>query len=193
MYSENSVMRSSADDWIRTGLKLLASEGSEALTVDRLMSEMGLSKGSFYHHFSGRDDYILHLMTAWKTEMTTDIIRQVERGSTGQEKYNILKRALARSFAPEVEAAVRNWARQSPEILSVVHDVDRLRTDSLFSILLVMGMTRSHARKMARMIYSSFIGAIHIHPPASDREQQQWSDLLRDLITSREMDRDKKK
>ena len=42
----------SVDDWIEAGYALLADEGIEALKIDRLCGRLGVTKGSFYWHFT---------------------------------------------------------------------------------------------------------------------------------------------
>jgi hypothetical protein len=39
------------DDWLDEGLRLVASLGAPALTLDRICERMALTKGAFYHHF----------------------------------------------------------------------------------------------------------------------------------------------
>ena len=44
--------RLSVDDWVQEGFRVLAEDGVKALTLGRLCSRLGVTKGSFYWHFS---------------------------------------------------------------------------------------------------------------------------------------------
>src|SRR5258708_7461683 len=44
--------RLSVDDWIQAGFAILAEEGIKALKIDRLCRRLGVTKGSFYWHFT---------------------------------------------------------------------------------------------------------------------------------------------
>jgi AcrR family transcriptional regulator len=44
--------RLSVDDWIRGGFAILAEEGIKALKIERLCRRLGVTKGSFYWHFT---------------------------------------------------------------------------------------------------------------------------------------------
>ena len=40
-------------EWLDAGLELLADEGAPAVTIERLTGKLGVTKGSYYHHFKG--------------------------------------------------------------------------------------------------------------------------------------------
>ena len=44
--------RLSVDDWVQEGFRVLAEDGVKALTLGQLCSRLGVTKGSFYWHFS---------------------------------------------------------------------------------------------------------------------------------------------
>jgi AcrR family transcriptional regulator len=49
--------RLSVDDWIRAGYAILAAEGMNALKIDRLCGQLGVTEGSFYWHLDGMPSY----------------------------------------------------------------------------------------------------------------------------------------
>lgn len=177
-----SPVKSTAEQWVDTGLQILVAEGEQALTIENLLQKMKLTKGSFYHHFSGRAGYIEHLINSWKEKMTHSIIDKVNKHSTPLEMYTELENTLARTFSPEQEIAIRAWGLRSEEISRAVAEVDSLRTESLAAILRAMEVQKNDAQKFSRMIYSSFIGAMYIYPSANNKEQRKWNDLLWSLI-----------
>jgi len=50
------------EDWIKTGYKILALEGYNALKVERIAKKVGISKSSFYHHFADLEHYLEQLL-----------------------------------------------------------------------------------------------------------------------------------
>ncbi|MEV0081899.1 TetR/AcrR family transcriptional regulator [Saccharopolyspora sp. NPDC050642] len=50
---QKEIKMSGKQDWLDAGLEILADQGVPALTIDRLATKLGLTKGSFYHHFGG--------------------------------------------------------------------------------------------------------------------------------------------
>ena len=57
--------RLSVDDWIELGFTLLAEEGLSGIKVDRLCARMGVTKGSFYWHFTDLPAYMEALAERW--------------------------------------------------------------------------------------------------------------------------------
>jgi AcrR family transcriptional regulator len=54
----------SVDDWIEAGFAILAEEGMKALKIDRLSHRLGVTKGSFYWHFTDIAGYRAALVQA---------------------------------------------------------------------------------------------------------------------------------
>jgi hypothetical protein len=57
--------RLAVDDWIQAGFAVLAEEGIKSLKIDRLCSRLGVTKGSFYWHFTDIASYRIALVDAW--------------------------------------------------------------------------------------------------------------------------------
>ncbi len=57
--------RLSVDDWIQVGFAILADGGPNALRVDALCELLGVTKGSFYWHFTDLAAYRTALVEAW--------------------------------------------------------------------------------------------------------------------------------
>ena len=65
-------------DWLDAGLVLLAEQGAPSVTIERLAERLGLSKGSFYHHFKGMGGYRTALLEHFEAERTTRFMEQAE-------------------------------------------------------------------------------------------------------------------
>src|SRR6202522_88496 len=56
------------EDWIRAAFARLASEGIEAVRVELLARDLGVSKGSFYWHFQDREELLGRMFDRWEKE-----------------------------------------------------------------------------------------------------------------------------
>lgn len=54
---------------LEAGLDLLLRHGYNDLGIQALLTECGLPKGSFYHHFSSKEDFALQVVDAYMTEV----------------------------------------------------------------------------------------------------------------------------
>ena len=63
--------------WLEKSLKILSNEGEKKLTIDHLVKEMGVTRGSFYWHFKSRADYTECLAEYWAEEYSEKVMRFV--------------------------------------------------------------------------------------------------------------------
>src|SRR5690348_812737 len=57
--------RLSVNDWVQEGFRVLAEDGVKSLTLGHLCSRLGVTKGSFYWHFSDMTAYRAALADTW--------------------------------------------------------------------------------------------------------------------------------
>jgi TetR/AcrR family transcriptional repressor of nem operon len=50
---------------ILAGLRLMLERGYNGLGIQELLTETGVPKGSFYHHFEGKEDFALQVLDAY--------------------------------------------------------------------------------------------------------------------------------
>ena len=55
-----------ASDWEKEALELIAEQGVQALAIEPLARRMGITKGSFYWHFSGRGALLDQALQRWE-------------------------------------------------------------------------------------------------------------------------------
>ena len=55
-------------DWVEAGQALLIEGGIDAVKLSRLTCALGVSTGSFYHHFGSFDDYLTALAEFYGAE-----------------------------------------------------------------------------------------------------------------------------
>lgn len=68
----------SRDDWAYAALMALGEGGDRAIAVQPLARRLGVTKGSFYWHFSGRAELVDAALTLWEERGTTEVIASLE-------------------------------------------------------------------------------------------------------------------
>src|SRR5918995_1461561 len=71
--------------WLSAGLDALRKGGVAAVRVERLAAGVGVTKGSFYHHFRDRGALLEALLEFWSREMTDAEFERIQtvRGGLG--------------------------------------------------------------------------------------------------------------
>src|SRR5471030_2770327 len=88
--------RLTKDDWLKRGLKTLATDGAHALKVGPMAEKLRVSRGSFYWHFKDVADFQSQILRRWQEHSTDQVIRDLE---TAQPQPDRLKQLMKRAFA----------------------------------------------------------------------------------------------
>ncbi|HYF62170.1 MAG TPA: TetR/AcrR family transcriptional regulator [Herpetosiphonaceae bacterium] len=173
-------MRKTKRDWLMAGLEILLQAGAPALTIDRLTGALGMTKGSFYHHFKGFADYKRALLELYEDEGTADIIEQTDRQEGPGARLVFLYRLIAQ--APlDLEAAIRAWSLHDSEVAEVQTRVDARRIEYVRALYAGLGAGPDQALLLARHAYAILIGSGHIQPRLEPAVVGQLFDELLEL------------
>ena len=175
-------MKLTKEEWLSAGLTILTEKGPDSLKVDILCKYQGVTKGSFYHHFSNRLDYIQQLLAFWQQKNTQDIIAQVEHIESLPEKSAALDAiTLAAETGPE--KAFRAWAQTDATVAEFVQQVDEKRIEYLELIIAPQLPNKDGANLIAKLAYAHFVGAQQLDALISKEEWRKMNELLRNVLT----------
>ena len=73
-------------DWIQAGLAAVADDGPNGLRIDRLCRRLGVSKGSFHHHFAGAGDFKRALLAAYEALVVEALDQAIEQTAADNPK-----------------------------------------------------------------------------------------------------------
>lgn len=141
------------------GLARLASLGVEGVRVEPLAKDLGVTKGSFYWHFTDREELLSAVLEAW-VDLTTEavIARANSAADTPIERLEHLMRITTRGFESDLEFEVRAWARHDESVARMLGEVDRRRTGYARDLLIEQGFERVEAETRSFMLYSILLG-----------------------------------
>jgi len=150
--------RLTAQDWIDFALTTLAAEGFDALKADVLARKLGVSRGSFYWHFSDLGTFHARVIERWKQMATEVIIADLERYDSSEERLEVLVR---RGFGHDavLEIRMRAWADHNAEVARVLSDIDRRRRAYMEQMLAEAGIAPPLATTRAQLLYWTYLGA----------------------------------
>ena len=170
-------------DWIEAGLWLLAEEGVAAITIDRLCRELAVTKGSFYWHFQGRQDFLQAMADYWaNVDILLDELRNSQLGDW--EQVNEMVRRVGSLGYGRIDKAMRIWAGESSGTAAAVSKTDKQILHFIAEKLRDMGLAKTQARDVAELIVSSGIGLASIDPLPSKAKQARLEKLWLQLIDS---------
>ena len=59
-----------ADDWVEAAFDAMAEGGIDAVRIEPLAKQLGVTRGSFYWHFADRDRLYLAMLRKWRERAT---------------------------------------------------------------------------------------------------------------------------
>ena len=176
------MKRVNRQDWIEEGFRILSSDGDGALTVDALCQRLERTKGSFYHHFEGREGYVDALLEEWERRSTDRLISSVRSEAKLEERLRRLNHQASEEADPSLERAVRAWSAREPRARAVQDRVDARRLEFLEELMAERMGQGEAARRMARVFQLMFVGAQHLDPPFTGTELYRTFRFLDPLL-----------
>ncbi len=169
-------------DWLDLGLTELAKAGPRALRIEALCVAAGRTKGSYYHHFSGREDFTSGLLEHWQQKLTEAVITETERQEDPVEKLIALNR-ITDDLDMGVETALRRWAGTDKAVAAAIAKVDKRRIDYVASLLMqAKDIPSQQAIDLAVMNYASLIGTQLMFTPISRERRQRIARVFVDIL-----------
>ena len=150
--------RLTAQDWIDFALTTLKHEGFGALKADVLARKLGVTRGSFYWHFTDLGTFHVRVIEHWREMATEAIIADLERyDSVGERLEALARRAYGHSAVLEIR--MRTWADNNADAARALRDIDRRRREYLERLLVEAGIVQPLAATRAQLLYWTYLGA----------------------------------
>ena len=166
--------RLTRQDWIDAAIQQLFEGGVGAVSVEQLGTRLGVTRGSFYHHFADREDLLRALLDYWADRWTYVVRDQLAAlGLDPGTTLLALMRAIRSQGASEYDAPFRAWALHDPLAREVLEQVDGVRLDYIRSLFEGLGFTGLELENRARLFlyYEAARPAMFVGlPPEQDDE-----------------------
>jgi AcrR family transcriptional regulator len=161
--------------------KVLAEDGPDGVTIGALCRELGVTKGSFYHHFSHISEFEDALLAHWASEHATKLIALSESVDDIEERFELLQ-GIAIGLPHGAEAAIRAWSWSNPRVAAMQRDVDAARLRHLTEASVAIGLEPDRAALMAKLSVSVLIGIQQLVRPAQSETIREVFEELRNWL-----------
>lgn len=151
--------------WLDAGLEALAEEGASGLRIDRLTRRLGVTKGSFFHHFAGAAAYQTALLAHLEATASAQIEAREGELASAEPRELLGRMTVAVGSATDglwradLEVAVRAWSFTDPEVRATQDRIDRRRLAMLEAIWQQLEPDPERARASAQLPYLILVGA----------------------------------
>ena len=173
--------RTPRNSWIDAGLRALAAGGPDAVRVEPLAQELGVTKGGFYWHFKDRNGLLEEILDRWEHVMVDAVIEEVE--AKGGDAVTRLRRLFGLGASVDdllaIELAIRDWARRDDAVAARVLRVDNKRMDYMRGLFGELYADPADVEMRCFVVLTMFIGNHHI---AAEHGRRSRSAVMKDVM-----------
>ncbi|ALS31829.1 hypothetical protein PTRA_a0475 [Pseudoalteromonas translucida KMM 520] len=152
-----------AKDWLNMAECELSKFGISAVKVEPLAKKLKVTKGSFYWHFSGREELFEQLLTSWRVRSTNAIIERLSDANfTAKEQLRELfflpHKNIKSINGGALELAIRNWSQHDENVKETINEVDNHRLKFISDNFKSLGSDQEEAEIKAYRFYYTMQG-----------------------------------
>ena len=176
------------ENWIESGIDVLARDGLGGLRIEVLAKRCGVTKGSFYWHFKDRQDLLTAMLEYWKEGRIRDI-EKTTSVTPGREREQLhfaieVYGASRNRKGMAIELAVRDWARHDPQAATFVEAVDLYRLECTRKLFVAAGMSDAEAKSRSLLLYACVFGLSLMHYTHFDDHLEDLKQRIAERIVS---------
>lgn len=154
--------RLGAHDWIAAGQDLLREQGISAIKLAALTARLGVSTGSFYHHFTDFEQYLGALAESYSVERVMhDLESALKAGDHSPVgRIRSLGRQSLRAGTFELDRAMRIWATMDPRAEAALRRAEATVLGFITDAFAELGFERAEAALRARILLSTNVSPL---------------------------------
>ena len=181
-------MGKARDRWLTGGVEVLAAEGASGVRIDRIAARLGLSKGSFHHHFDGAEGFKRELLTHIEDLLIGELHGAVAEPGVESARdtlvhlISVVTNPQDGVYRPELEVALRAWALTDPVAAETQARIDAARLDLLREVWRSISDDEDDVRISALLPYVIAVGAMVIRPPVDTTDLRRLYERILPLV-----------
>lgn len=167
-------------DWVQAGQRLLITGGINAVKLKDLTAQLGVSSGSFYHHFKNFEAYLTALADYYGTEQAQQLFQEA-REESGDDPALLLRKAtnlFGTRAGRQLNIAMRFWGNNDPRAAAAVRRYDAVLAENLMSIFGALGFERTAAK--SRTLLMLGLASLEFDATLLDTELGELWPFIRD-------------
>ena len=174
--------RLNREAWLQGALEYLRRTGGSELIISELAEYLEVTKGSFYHHFDGREDFIDAVLEYWHQRHNLSVQTAVEQhAGSPKEKLRTVMRTVYQGEFTNYDLPMRAWALDNQRVRRKLRQTDKWRYELCRGMFEELGFRGEELEARARMFVALVSLEVAFYVKLSK------ADLLRQIDTRLEI------
>ncbi len=171
--------------WFEAALKALVEEGVDAVRVERLAAHLGLTRGSFYHHYKDHAELLQALLAHYVETNQQRFVKMLPLlQGTAKDKLWVLWSETADQTFRDYDWAVRMWGMRDPHVAAVLEQIDAKRMEVLIGLFKEMGFSADESWIRAALAYHGSLGDRAFFAPFPSMEKRLlWRRIALEILS----------
>lgn len=173
-------------DWIEAAHAALVADGIEGVRIDRLCRRLGVTKGSFYHHFDGREALLTAVADEWARERPR-VVMDAAR-DLAADPFDRLVHFIQLTDDLDLglhHQAMRTWGAVDARAAAAVREVDRVVLMFTEQCLADAGVAKDEARVLSKLLLAAAVGSVNLGDVMNESDRSEMATLLVRLVRDR--------
>ncbi|MFD0589724.1 TetR/AcrR family transcriptional regulator [Paenibacillus sp. GCM10027627] len=140
-------------------MRKFAQNGINGLVIEKMSSELGCSKSSFYWYFKNRDEFIARLIERW-VELSTQqvILSSSELEKEDDQITKMLYEMFSATRKGDFLFYLRKLSEEIPAFYTVLESIEQTRMSYATELFRKVGMDREVAEQKSHILYHYYLG-----------------------------------
>lgn len=189
------ITRLTRDDWLDAAFRAVVDGGIDSARVLVIANTLGVTRGSFYWHFSDHAELRAALLARWRQREIDANLRL--RSTLTEDPKADLERLLDAALAHvgvdleymRFELALRGLGRRDPAVAAMLFDVDQMRMSLFEGKFQRLTGDQKAATELASLFYLAIIGSYQAlsRPSSSPRLKEYLRGIIADYLINRQL------
>ena len=186
---EDRDSRLTRQDWVLTALNVFLQEGIGSVQITKLAEDLGVTRGSFYWHFKSRKQLLDAIVAEWRIRNTDIMVQALSRARTVEQGILELFYIWVdhSKFSPQLDQAMRDWGRISPEISTLVQSEDDSRVAAIAAFFRDQNYEETEAFIRARVTYFTQLSYYALGVEESTEQRMAYLETYVDCFTGQKI------
>ena len=155
--------RGSRQLWLDAAYELLISDGIEAVKVMPLAKRLNLTRTAFYWFFKDIAELHAAMIELWEDKNTGNLVARCEADAATvcEALFNLMDCWFDPAlFDARLDLAIRNWARNDPDLQRRLDEADARRIDAVTALFARFGFSPAQSQARSMTVIYTQIGYI---------------------------------
>ncbi|MBL4772406.1 MAG: TetR/AcrR family transcriptional regulator [Alcanivoracaceae bacterium] len=150
------------EDWQEAALDVIAHQGVAAVAVESLARDLGVTKGSFYWHFSNRMDLVEQALKRWRLGDEKLITEHILPIKNPKKRLLAWFKLSAEPIQTHLIYSTLLADRSHPLIAKILKEITLERLTHLQNSYTEIGYDSAQAKSQSLLAYSVYVGFLHM-------------------------------